>query len=109
MQGKLIYVFGPFRLEPAEHRLVREGQPVSLSPQLFSLLIVFVENSGHLVSKEELRKKLWGENHYVDKDALKVIVGNLRKVIGENGERYIETVRGEGYVLAASVENMVSA
>jgi len=112
MQGKLIYGFGPFRLEPAERRLLRQGQPVNLSPQLFSLLLVFVESAGHLVSKEELRKKLWGENHYVDKDALKVIIGNLRKAIGENGEHYIETVRGEGYRFIAPVimvENPVPA
>jgi Tol biopolymer transport system component/DNA-binding winged helix-turn-helix (wHTH) protein len=112
MQGKLIYEFGPFRLEPAERRLLRKGQPVNLSPQLFSLLLAFVENAGHLVSKEELRKKLWGTNHYVDKDALKVIIGNLRKAMGENGEPYIETVRGEGYRFIAPVsriENPVPA
>ena len=111
MQGKLIYEFGPFRLEPAERRLLRQGQPVSLSPQLFSLLLVFVENSGTLISKEALRNKVWG-NAYVSEDALKVIIGNLRKAIGENGERYIETVRGEGYRFIAPVirvENPVPA
>ncbi|MGC2696881.1 MAG: winged helix-turn-helix domain-containing protein, partial [Candidatus Angelobacter sp.] len=102
MQGKLIYEFGPFRLEPAERRLLRKGQPVNLSPQLFSLLLVFVENSGTLISKEELRNKVWGKA-FISEDALKVIVGNLRKAIGENGERYIETVRGEGYRFIASV------
>jgi len=96
MQGKLIYEFGPFRLEPAERRLLRQGQPINLSPQLFSLLLAFIENSGKLISKEALRSKVWG-NAYVTEDALKVIIGNLRKAIGENGERYIETVRGEGY------------
>jgi eukaryotic-like serine/threonine-protein kinase len=96
MQGKLIYEFGRFRLDPAERRLLHQGQPVSLSPQLFSLLVVFVENSGKLISKEALRNKVWG-NAYVSEDALKVIIGNLRKAIGENGKRYIETVRGEGY------------
>jgi DNA-binding winged helix-turn-helix (wHTH) protein/Tol biopolymer transport system component len=102
MQGKLIYEFGPFRLEPAERRLLRQGQPVNLSPQLFSLLLVFVENSGQLISKEALRNKVWG-NAFISEDALKVIVGNLRKAIGENGERYIETVRGEGYRFIAPV------
>jgi eukaryotic-like serine/threonine-protein kinase len=96
MQGKPIYEFGRFRLEPAERRLLHQGQPVSLSPQLFSLLVVFVENSGKLISKEALRNKVWG-NAYVSEDALKVIIGNLRKAIGENGEGYIETVRGGGY------------
>jgi DNA-binding winged helix-turn-helix (wHTH) protein len=105
MQGKLIYEFGPFRLEPAERRLLRQGQPVNLSPQLFSLLLVFVENSGQLISKEALRNKVWG-NAFISEDALKVIVGNLRKAIGENGERYIETVRGEGYRFIAPVSKI---
>jgi len=98
MQAKLIYEFGPFRLEPAEHRLLRQGRPISLSPQLFSLLVVFVENSGTLISKEELRNKVWG-NLYVSEDALKVVIGNLRKALGEgqNGDRYIENVFGKGY------------
>ncbi|MBZ5489493.1 MAG: tetratricopeptide repeat protein [Acidobacteriia bacterium] len=102
MQGKPIYEFGRFRLDPAERRLLHQGQPVSLSPQLFSLLVVFVENSGKLISKEALRNKVWG-NAYVSEDALKVIIGNLRKAIGENGERYIETVRGGGYRFMAPV------
>jgi DNA-binding winged helix-turn-helix (wHTH) protein/TolB-like protein len=102
MQGKPIYEFGRFRLEPAERRLLYQGQPVSLSPQLFSLLVVFVENSGKLLSKEALRNKVWG-NAYVSEDALKVIIGNLRKAIGENGECYIETVRGGGYRFVSPV------
>jgi len=96
MKGKLIHEFGPFRLEPAERRLLRQGRPINLSPQLFSLLLVFVENPDKLISKEALRNKVWG-SAYVSEDALKVIIGNLRKAIGENGERYIETVRGGGY------------
>jgi DNA-binding winged helix-turn-helix (wHTH) protein len=63
---------------------------------------VFVENSGKLISKEALRNKVWG-NAYVSEDALKVIIGNLRKAIGENGERYIETVRGGGYRFVSPV------
>jgi Tol biopolymer transport system component/DNA-binding winged helix-turn-helix (wHTH) protein len=111
MQGKLIYEFGPFRLEPAERRLLSKGQPVNLSPQLFGLLLVFVENPGTLISKEELRSKVWGKA-FISEDALKVIIGNLRKAIGENGERYIETVRGEGYrflALVSKIETPVPA
>ncbi|MBV9779571.1 MAG: hypothetical protein JOY62_06310 [Acidobacteriaceae bacterium] len=41
-----VYQFGPFRLDPAEHRLVRDGQPVSLAPKAFELLVYLVENHG---------------------------------------------------------------
>jgi DNA-binding winged helix-turn-helix (wHTH) protein/tetratricopeptide (TPR) repeat protein len=104
MQGKLIYEFGPFQLDPAERQLSRQGRPIGLSPQLFDLLLAFVENPSHLLTKEELRSKVWG-NAYVSEHALKVIVGNLRRVLGDgqNGEHCIETVRGEGYRFVSPV------
>jgi len=107
MQGKLIYEFGPFRLDPLERSLSRYGQPLSLSPQLFGLLLLFVENASHLLSKDELRNKVWGQAH-VSEDALKVIVGNLRKALGNgrNGPRWIENVRGGGYRFVAEVRKI---
>lgn len=107
MQGKRIYEFGSFRLDPQEHQLLRQGRPISLSPQLFSLLLVFIENASNLISKEELRNKVWGKA-FISEDALKVIIGNLRKALGDgqNGERYIETVRGEGYRFIATVSKI---
>lgn len=107
MQGKLIYEFGPFCLNPAERQLLRDGLPVTLSPQLFSLLVALVENAGHLLSKEELRNKVWGKA-FVSEDALKVIVGNLRKALGNGGrgDLYIENVRGGGYRFIAEVKRL---
>src|SRR5580765_971108 len=104
MQGKRIYEFGPFRLDPRERLLLRQGSPVDLSPQLFDLLLVFVENAGHLLSNEELRNRIWGQVS-VSEDALKVIVGNLRKGLGDgqNGPLYIENVRKGGYRLVADI------
>lgn len=104
MQRKLIYEFGPFRFDPAERLLTREERPVSLSPQLFSLLVAFLENPNHLLSKEELRNKVWGKT-YVSDHALKVIIGNLRKALGNGGggDSYIENVRSGGYRFVAPV------
>jgi len=48
-QPKLIYEFGPFRLIPSERRLLRDEQPVPLTPKTFDLLVVLVESSGHLI------------------------------------------------------------
>ena len=53
------YEFGPFRLVPAEGLLLRDDQPVPLSPKAFETLIVLVQRSGHLVGKDELMKALW--------------------------------------------------
>ncbi len=54
MNAKRLYEFGPFRLDPAERRLLRDDQQVALTPKCFDLLVMLVENSGHLLEKEEL-------------------------------------------------------
>jgi Tol biopolymer transport system component/DNA-binding winged helix-turn-helix (wHTH) protein len=104
MQGKPIYEFGAFRLDPRERFLLCEGQKVSVRPKLFNLLVILVENSGHLLTNKELKNKTWTEP-FVSEKTIHVTVGELRKLLGEglNGERYIETVRGEGYRFIAPV------
>jgi DNA-binding winged helix-turn-helix (wHTH) protein len=59
-QPQLIYEFGPFRLDAAEHLLLREGESVPLTPKAFDLLLALVERHGHLVEKDELLKKVLG-------------------------------------------------
>jgi DNA-binding winged helix-turn-helix (wHTH) protein len=54
LQTGHLYEFGPFRLEPAERRLLRNGQKVPLPPKAFEVLVVLVSRAGHLVTKEEL-------------------------------------------------------
>jgi DNA-binding response OmpR family regulator len=59
LQTKHIYEFGPFRLDEAEHLLLRDGEAVPLTPKAFDLLLALVERHGHLLEKEELLKKVW--------------------------------------------------
>ena len=54
-----LYEFGPYRLEPAERRLLRDGQEVSLPPKAFDVLVVLVSRADHLVSKDDLLKEVW--------------------------------------------------
>ena len=54
-----LYEFGPFVLDTAQHLLSRQGKPVSLTPKTFDLLLLFLENSGRMLSKDELMKALW--------------------------------------------------
>lgn len=56
------YEFGAFRLELGERRLLREGQPVVLTPKAFDTLVVLVERAGRLVEKEELMSVLWPDS-----------------------------------------------
>ena len=57
------FEFGNFSLDPAEQRLWRDGGAVPLTPRVFDLLRVLVENAGHLVDKDRLLKEVWNDAH----------------------------------------------
>jgi Tol biopolymer transport system component/DNA-binding winged helix-turn-helix (wHTH) protein len=97
------YEFGAFHLDVAEHRLLRHGQPVPLTPKIFELLRVLVENAGHLVEKDRLLTELWPET-FVEEANLNRGISVLRKALGEApADRYIETVPRRGYRFVAAV------
>ncbi|MGZ5442452.1 MAG: winged helix-turn-helix domain-containing protein [Thermoanaerobaculia bacterium] len=96
------YEFGPFCLDPAERRLLRDGEPVSLTPKCFDLLVVFVENAGHLLEKGDLLARVW-PGQFVEEGSLSFNVSELRKALGE-GQTYIETVRKKGFRFVAVVQ-----
>ena len=58
LEGKHLYEFGAFRLDPVERRLLREGAGVPLCPKAYDILLLLVENSGHLLTKEELMRRI---------------------------------------------------
>ena len=95
--------FGKFSLNLAEHQLFRDGHPVPLTPRMFDLLRVLVENAGHLVEKDRLLKEVWADT-FVEESNLNRGVSVLRKALGETAaERYIETVPKRGYRFVAAV------
>jgi DNA-binding winged helix-turn-helix (wHTH) protein/TolB-like protein len=104
-----LYECGPFRLEPAEHRLTRDGTPVSLAPKAFELLVFLVQNQGRLVTKDQIMQAVW-PGSFVEEANLTVSVSVLRKVLGEKESdlRYIETVPKKGYRFTAPVKEIKS-
>jgi DNA-binding winged helix-turn-helix (wHTH) protein len=103
-QDRPSYEFGPFRLDLSEHMLVRDGRPLPLTPKIFDVLRVLVQNGGHLVEKEGLLREVWPDS-FVEEGALSRSVSVLRKVLGESpsGQKYIETVPKRGYRFVAPV------
>jgi DNA-binding winged helix-turn-helix (wHTH) protein len=93
-----VYDFGPFRLDPAERLLVRDGQPVSLTPKVFDLLVYLVERHGRLVEKQALLSALWPDA-IVEEANLAYNVSALRKVLDDEVEGFsmIQTVPTRGY------------
>src|SRR4051812_23035382 len=99
-----IYEFGPFQLDTAERRLFRNGRIVPLTPKLFDILLLLVQQSGHLITKDHLMSAIWPDS-FVEENNLTVSVSALRKSLGRSvgGRSYIETVSGRGYRFAARV------
>jgi eukaryotic-like serine/threonine-protein kinase len=107
---KHLLEFGPYRVDP-EHRLLLRGpDPIPLSPKAFDLLLVLVERSGEVVSKDDLMKLLWPDT-FVEESNLGQHVFQLRKALGERPQShtYIITVPGRGYRFAEGVKDVVAA
>ncbi len=103
-QGIPLYDFGPFRLDADDRQLLRNGEPVPLTPKVFDTLQVLVENHGRLVLKEDLLKTLWPDT-FVAEANLTQAVFTLRKALGESGteQHYLATVPRRGYRFTADV------
>src|SRR5437588_9741327 len=101
---KQVYEFGPFRLDPVRRVLLKDGEPVSLTPKAFETLLALVEANGQLLEKEALMQRLWPDS-FVEEGNLPVYISTLRKVLGENPSEhhYIATEPGRGYRFVADV------
>ena len=74
------YRFGPFELDPAEGRLLRSGSQVKLQDLPLRLLVQLVERPGQIVTREEVRQRLWPEDTFVEFDnSLGVAVENCAR------------------------------
>jgi DNA-binding winged helix-turn-helix (wHTH) protein/tetratricopeptide (TPR) repeat protein len=90
--------FGPFRLDAADARLLREGQPVSLTPKAFDVLHYLASRPQRLVTKDELLSAVWPDVIVTDA-SVKVCVREIRKALDDEAKTptYIETVHRRGY------------
>lgn len=110
LEGWGEYEFGPFRLDPAERLLMREGHPVPLTPKAFDLLVYLVERAGRLVEKQALMAALWPDA-VVEEANLAYNVSAVRKALGDGqeGEQFIQTVPTRGYRFVAPVREVSAA
>jgi Tol biopolymer transport system component/DNA-binding winged helix-turn-helix (wHTH) protein len=101
---KRFYDFGLFRIDTTKRLLLKDGEPVQLTPKAFDTLLLLVENKGQLVSKDELMSRLWPDT-VVEEGSLTRNIYLLRKALGEGPQQhlYIVTVPGQGYRFVADV------
>ena len=105
---KVLYEFGPFRVDPDKQVLLRENQLVAITPKAFETLLILVRHSREVVSKEDLMKALWPDA-FVEEANLSQNIFMLRKALGDTTEdrRYIVTLPGRGYRFAVQVRTVM--
>jgi serine/threonine-protein kinase len=101
--------FGPFALDLRSGQLYKAGLPVRLQVQPFQILALLLERPGELVTREELRQRLWASDTYVDfEHGLNAAVKRLRRALGDSAEapRFIETIPRRGYRFIAPASEL---
>ncbi len=108
-QANQLYEFGPFQLDPGEHRILRDGEALALTPKAFETLMVLVQNHGHLLLKDELMKTLWPDS-FVEEVNLSQNISTVRRALGDTAQagRYIVTVPGKGYRFVGEVRTVAA-
>ena len=98
------YRFGPFLVDRAGYRVLRDGRQLDLTPKLIDLLLLLLDHAGELVTKEELMDALWRDAN-VTENALAQAVSDLRDALGDepSSPTYIKTVSRRGYRFVATV------
>jgi DNA-binding winged helix-turn-helix (wHTH) protein/tetratricopeptide (TPR) repeat protein len=106
-EGGRTYRFGPFALDPDNAQLSRDGVPVKLAPQPFTVLQTLLEHAGTLVTRDQLRRIVWRDDHHVDFNAgLNFCLAQIRTALGESTTDpiYIATVPRRGYKFIAPLD-----
>jgi DNA-binding winged helix-turn-helix (wHTH) protein len=100
--------FGVFELDLQAGELRKNGRKLRLQEQPFRILALLLDRAGDLVTREELRQKLWAADTFVDFDhGLNAAVNKLREVLGDSASspRFIETLARRGYRFIAPVQS----
>ena len=98
------FVFGAFRLLPAQRILLEDGKPLHLGSRALDVLLALVECAGDTIHKDQLIARTWPDT-VVDEGTLRVHVAALRKALGDGrgGNRFIANIPGRGYSFVAPV------
>jgi TolB-like protein/Tfp pilus assembly protein PilF len=101
-----IYRFGDFKVDLKAGQLLKCSSKLRLPGQSFEILVLLLEHPGEVVTREELRGRLWSGGTFVDSEhGLNAAINKLRDVLGDSAEcpRYIETLPRRGYRFIAEV------
>jgi TolB-like protein/DNA-binding winged helix-turn-helix (wHTH) protein len=101
--------FGVYEIDPAGGELRKAGLKIKLQEQPFQILAALLERPGEIVSRDDLRRRLWPDDTFVDFDhSLSTAIGRLREALDDSADnpRFIETLPRRGYRFIAPVERL---
>jgi len=99
--------FGPFRIDQQRQEVSRNGARLKLQGKVYQILLTLLEKPGEVVTREELRMRLWPADTHVNYDAnVNTTVNKLRQALGDSSDKplYIETIPRKGYCLLVQPE-----
>ena len=99
--------FGPFQVDQQRQEVTKNGSRLKLQGKVYQVLLALLDKPGEVVTREELRQRLWPAGTHVNYYAnLNIAVNKLRQVLGDSTDKplYIETIPLKGYCLLAAVE-----
>ncbi len=104
--GRYIH-FGPFRIDQQRQEVTRNGSRLKLQGKVYQTLLTLLEKPGEVVTREELRMRLWPADTHVNYDAnVNTTVNKLRIALGDSSDKplYVETIPRKGYSLLVQAE-----
>jgi DNA-binding winged helix-turn-helix (wHTH) protein len=104
--GRYVH-FGPFRIDQQRQEVTRDGSRIKLQGKVYQILLTLLEKPGEVVTREELRLRLWPADTHVNYDAnVNTTVNKLRQALGDSSDKplYIETIPRKGYCLLVQPE-----
>lgn len=106
--SKRFYQFDSFWVDATERQLWQDGKLIALTPKVFDILLVLLENKGQTVEKDELIKKVWADT-FVEEGSLNRNISTLRKALGDDSteQKFIKTLPKRGYRFTTNVEEIV--
>jgi cholera toxin transcriptional activator len=110
--ARRVFRFGVFEADEAEGELRKHGIRIKLHAQPFQVLLMLLERPSEIVTREEMRQRIWGEDTFVDFDhALNSAINKIREALSDSASqpRYVETVSGKGYRFIAPVAQVQPA
>mgnify|MGYP002562606749 CR=1 FL=1 len=97
---------GDIMMDLPRHEVSKGGEPLRLTYKEFELLKLLMGNEGKVLTRDFLLNKIWGYDYYGETRTVDVHIRNLRKLLGDDEEKYIKTVRGVGYKLQIDGESL---